>query len=104
MDRQTRTPPQEGHVRDKRRSRSPQNEDAVVWLLDHFVRERTKHYGDALALWHGWESEGFFDHLRAMLKTDIASPTELTQNDTSSKASKAAGKIRTRRLASSSRK
>jgi triphosphatase len=42
--------------------------EAAVWLLRHFVSGRTKHYCDALTLWHEWETEGFLDRLRAMLK------------------------------------
>ena len=80
------------------------NREAAVWLLHHFVSERTKHYGDALARWHKWETEGFIDRLRAMLEPDIKPPAELPQNDTRSGTSKATGKIHTRKLASSSRK
>jgi CHAD domain-containing protein len=42
--------------------------EAAVWLLRHFVSERTKHYCDALGRWHEWETEGFLDRLGAMLK------------------------------------
>ena len=42
--------------------------EAAVWLLRHFVSERTKHYCDALGRWHEWETEGFLDGLGAMLK------------------------------------
>jgi CHAD domain-containing protein len=44
--------------------------EAAVWLLRHFVSERTKHYGNALARWHAWETEGFLDRLRGMLRAD----------------------------------
>jgi len=47
------------------------NNEAVVWLLDHFVSDRTKHYRDALALWHKWETEGFLNRLRAMLDAGV---------------------------------
>ena len=79
------------------------SDEAVVWLLHHFAGERTKHYHDALARWHKWSREGFLDRLKAMLNADIAPPTELPQNDTNSKASKATSRIHTRKLASSSR-
>lgn len=80
-----------------------QNEDTVVWLLQHFVNERTKHYCVSLERWHKWEREEFLDRLKATLNADIAPPTELPQNDSGSKASTATGKIRTRKRASSSR-
>jgi len=47
------------------------NNEAVVWLLHHFVGERTKHYCYALARWHKWETEGFLDRLRAVLNADL---------------------------------
>lgn len=47
------------------------NNEAVVWLLDHFVNERTKHYCDSLARWHKWKTEGFLERLKAMLNADF---------------------------------
>jgi CHAD domain-containing protein len=44
--------------------------EAAVWLLRHFVSERTKHYCNALTRWHKWESEGFLDRLSGMLRAD----------------------------------
>jgi CHAD domain-containing protein len=46
------------------------SQDAAVWLLHHFVSERTRHYCDALERWHAWEAEGFLDRLRGMLRAD----------------------------------
>jgi CHAD domain-containing protein len=46
------------------------SQEAAVWLLRHFVSERTKHYCDALIRWHEWETEGFLDRLRGMLPAD----------------------------------
>jgi CHAD domain-containing protein len=43
------------------------NNEAVVWLLQHFVSERTRHYSDSLSRWHAWQTEGFLDRLRGML-------------------------------------
>jgi CHAD domain-containing protein len=43
------------------------NNETVVWLLQHFASERTKHYCHALARWHKWETEGFLDRLRTVL-------------------------------------
>ena len=65
MDRQTRRRLKKDTLETSAALDTRQNKEAVVWLLDHFVRERTKHYGDALARWHGWEMEGFFDHLQS---------------------------------------
>ncbi len=44
-----------------------QNTEAAVWLLQHFVSERTKHYAHSLARWHKWQTEGFLDQLRSIL-------------------------------------
>ena len=44
-----------------------EQESAAVWLLGHFVRERTKNYHDALARWHVWEANDFESHLRTAL-------------------------------------
>jgi len=46
------------------------SQDAAVWLLRHFVSERTRHYCDAIERWHEWEAEGFLDRLRGMLRAD----------------------------------
>jgi CHAD domain-containing protein len=40
---------------------------ALVWLMDHFVEQRTKHFRDALARWHEWETSGFEARLRERL-------------------------------------
>lgn len=37
--------------------------DAAFWLLDYFVRERTRHFHDALARWREWEASGFLSRL-----------------------------------------
>jgi CHAD domain-containing protein len=42
---------------------------ADVWLLLHFVKERTRHFREALARWHEWETTSFFTHLSACLET-----------------------------------
>jgi len=56
------------------------NNEAVVWLLHHFVSERTKHYCYALARWHKWETEGFLDRLRAVLNADFPPKASLPQS------------------------
>ena len=49
---------------------TPQDErDAMVWLLSHFSRLRTKHYRAALARWHEWETKDFCNRLSATLRT-----------------------------------
>ncbi len=45
-----------------------QEREAAVWLLQHFVRARTKNYGSALALWHEWENLDFAGRLAAVIK------------------------------------
>lgn len=41
----------------------PEKRAAAVWLLRLFVKERTGHYRDALALWHKWETTNFHTRL-----------------------------------------
>ena len=40
---------------------------AAIWLLNHFTKERGKHFRRALARWHKWETGGFFERVREML-------------------------------------
>ncbi len=48
--------------------RASEKQTAAVWLLRYFVKERTKHYRDALALWHSLETNNF----HARLTTELA--------------------------------
>jgi len=48
---------------------------AGVWLLRHFVKERTKHFRDALARWSEWETTSLFTRLLTCLET--TPPTEV---------------------------
>jgi len=41
-----------------------QNRATAVWLLDHFLKLRTKHVGKALAQWSDWEAEEVSARLR----------------------------------------
>ena len=41
--------------------------DAALWMLEHFVGERSKHYVEALAIWRGMEREGFASQLARCL-------------------------------------
>ena len=45
-----------------------QEREAAVWLLQHFVRARTKNYGSALALWREWEKLNFAGRLATQIK------------------------------------
>jgi CHAD domain-containing protein len=40
---------------------------AAVWLLHHFTKERGRHYRRALARWHEWETDGFFERMSETL-------------------------------------
>jgi CHAD domain-containing protein len=42
----------------------------AAWLVRHFAAERMEHYGDALARWQQWETEGFLDKLESILAPD----------------------------------
>lgn len=41
---------------------------AYLWLLNHFIKLRTKHWRQALARWREWEANDAGDKLRTMLK------------------------------------
>lgn len=65
------------------RDRDPVREnDAIVWLLQHFVNERTKHYCRTLARWHKWENEGLLERLKAMMEADLTPKAEVPQSKT----------------------
>jgi CHAD domain-containing protein len=44
-----------------------QKRSAAIWLMHKFAKARMKHFGDALALWHEWETGGFFTRLEVSL-------------------------------------
>jgi CHAD domain-containing protein len=49
---------------------TPQDErDAMIWILSHFSRLRTKHFRAALSRWHEWETKDFCNRLSATLRT-----------------------------------
>ncbi len=56
-----------------------EKESAAVWLFDHFVHERTRHYHDALMRWHDWETVDFDARLRRAigLSADVDETTGL---------------------------
>jgi CHAD domain-containing protein len=43
--------------------------DAMIWLLSHFSRLRTKHFRAALQRWHEWEEKDFCNRLISTLRT-----------------------------------
>jgi hypothetical protein len=47
--------------------RQEQSRRAAVWLLDHFTKERGKHFRHALARWEEWETTNFFARLESIL-------------------------------------
>jgi CHAD domain-containing protein len=51
------------------RATSEDERDAMIWLLSHFSRLRTKHFRAALARWHEWEEKDFCNRLTATLRT-----------------------------------
>jgi CHAD domain-containing protein len=44
--------------------------EAALWLLTHFVRERTDHYRDALVRWQEWQANNFLANLKSLLRSD----------------------------------
>jgi len=54
---------------------------AALWLLQHFVKDRTKHFNNALAIWDRWETTGFPKRLSESLK-EMRSSLELQTPET----------------------
>lgn len=50
---------------------------AAVWLLDHFTKERTKNFRDALARWDEWERTDFAARLHVSLEMKSSAAQEL---------------------------
>ena len=48
---------------------SQDERDAMIWLLSHFSRLRTKHFRAALARWYEWEEKDLCNRLTAILRT-----------------------------------
>lgn len=48
---------------------SQDERDALIWLLSHFSKLRTKHFRAALARWQEWEAKDFCNRLSATLRT-----------------------------------
>ncbi len=51
------------------RATSQDERDAMIWLLSHFSRLRTKHFRAALARWYEWEEKDLCNRLTATLRT-----------------------------------
>jgi len=51
------------------RATSGDERDAMIWLLGHFSRLRTKHFRAALSRWYEWEEKDFCNRLTATLRT-----------------------------------
>jgi CHAD domain-containing protein len=49
---------------------------AAIWLLNHFTKERGKHFRQALARWHKWETGGFFERMMELLGEAQAAETK----------------------------
>ena len=47
---------------------------AAAWLMQHFIEERTMHFREALARWHGWEMEHFA--ARLFMALEVAAPVQ----------------------------
>jgi CHAD domain-containing protein len=52
-----------------------QKRGAAYWLLDHFTKERTGHFRDALARWREWEATQFQARLAGLLEETPAALT-----------------------------
>jgi CHAD domain-containing protein len=54
-------------LQDKKSGRDAlQDNQAIVWLLSHFVKMRTKHYRAALERWNEWQRNNFAENLLAI--------------------------------------
>lgn len=51
----------------KTKTRNLHEDEAAVWLLRHFCKERADHYRDALARWHDWEKKEFLPNLKLIV-------------------------------------
>lgn len=55
------------HIGDARKQKDEQYVAALLWLLDHFLKLRTKHLRRALLRWREWETHDTSGRLRALL-------------------------------------
>lgn len=54
---------------------------AAIRLLNHFTKERGKHFRRALARWHKWETGGFFERMMDVLREGRAGGPEAAVED-----------------------
>lgn len=57
-------------ITDARKHKSHEQVTAFVWLLNHFIRLRTKYLRQAFARWREWEAQDMSAKLRAALHSD----------------------------------
>ncbi len=50
----------------------PEQRGAATWLLSHFTKSRTRHFRDALARWHKWETGDFAGRLASLVTGSTA--------------------------------
>jgi CHAD domain-containing protein len=68
------------HESDKAANQQTTEHAAALWLLQHFVKERTRHYGDALSRWSQWKAEGFYSKLNENLQETSSPPSQTPDN------------------------
>ena len=56
------------------RSAAGEDQRALVWLLDHFSRARTKHYRASLRRWQEWQANHLLERLAAQLEAGDLAP------------------------------
>jgi len=49
-----------------------ESKSATIWLLNHFVKLRSKHFGRTLNQWHEWQAKEFGKQLRECLLLQCA--------------------------------
>jgi CHAD domain-containing protein len=54
---------------------------AAIWLLNHFTRERGRHFRRALARWHKWETGGLFEMMLGLLEEPPAPEPDATLSE-----------------------
>jgi CHAD domain-containing protein len=59
------------HGSDGAASHSATEYASTLWLLQYFVKERTKHYSDALSRWSEWKATGFHTKLNESLQETL---------------------------------
>ena len=68
-------------IREARRNKDHERVAAYVWLLNHFIKLRTKHLRQAFARWREWEAQDVSAKLRALLDTESLGRTRGRNQD-----------------------